>query len=116
MNELREWSGSPDPRDPDNYWIDEATNERVNASTGVRTALTPADLKEIEEQLQRAEATGLARCPDCGMPTIPDHQGLTEDEMRCDQCYRHDEVNERESTVARERRNAPDAGDDKEKT
>ena len=34
----REWSGSPDPRNPDNYWIDDATGERVNAYTGERTA------------------------------------------------------------------------------
>lgn len=32
-----EWSGSPDPEDPDNYWIDDATGERVNAHTGERT-------------------------------------------------------------------------------
>lgn len=32
-----EWSGSPDPDDPDNYWIDDVTGERVNAHTGERT-------------------------------------------------------------------------------
>ena len=26
-----EWSGSPDPADPDNYWIDDETGERVHA-------------------------------------------------------------------------------------
>lgn len=31
------WSGPPDPSDPDNFWIDEGTNERVNAATGERT-------------------------------------------------------------------------------
>lgn len=31
-----EWSGSPCPRDPDNFWIDDATGERVNAATGER--------------------------------------------------------------------------------
>lgn len=38
MDRLREpeWSGSPDPADPDNYWIDDATGERVNAHTGER--------------------------------------------------------------------------------
>lgn len=34
---LGEWSGSPDPSDPANYWIDDATGERVNAATGERT-------------------------------------------------------------------------------
>lgn len=32
-----EWSGSPDPNDPDNYWIDDDTGERVSAKTGERT-------------------------------------------------------------------------------
>jgi len=31
-----EWSGYPDPADPDNYWIDDATGERVSAATGER--------------------------------------------------------------------------------
>jgi hypothetical protein len=33
----KEWSGSPDPSDPDNFWIDDDTGERVNAVTGERT-------------------------------------------------------------------------------
>jgi hypothetical protein len=32
----KEWNGSPDPLDPDNYWIDDETKERVNAHTGER--------------------------------------------------------------------------------
>ncbi len=32
-----EWSGSPDPTDPDNFWIDDDTGERINAHTGERT-------------------------------------------------------------------------------
>ena len=32
-----EWLGSPDPDDPDNFWIDDETGERVNAHTGERT-------------------------------------------------------------------------------
>ncbi len=32
-----EWSGTPDPKDPDNFWIDDETGERVNAKTGERT-------------------------------------------------------------------------------
>jgi hypothetical protein len=35
-----EWSGHPDPSDPDNYWIDDATGERVNALTGERSLPT----------------------------------------------------------------------------
>lgn len=29
-----EWSGSPDPNDPDNFWIDDKSGERVDARTG----------------------------------------------------------------------------------
>jgi hypothetical protein len=36
-----EWSGFPDPTDPDNFWIDDVTGERVNASSGERSS--PAD-------------------------------------------------------------------------
>jgi hypothetical protein len=32
----KEWIGSPDPTDPDNFWIDDETGERVNAHTGER--------------------------------------------------------------------------------
>lgn len=32
-----EWSGSPCPADPDNFWIDDATGERVDARTGKRS-------------------------------------------------------------------------------
>lgn len=38
-----DWSGSPDPADPDNFWIDDATGERVDASTGVRTTIRRAE-------------------------------------------------------------------------
>lgn len=31
------WSGSCDPCDPDNYWIDDDTNERVDCVTNERT-------------------------------------------------------------------------------
>lgn len=37
MSTDKEWSGSPDPDDPDNFWIDDETGERVNAETGERT-------------------------------------------------------------------------------
>lgn len=34
---LPEWSGHPAPDDPDNFWIDDKTGERVNAHTGERS-------------------------------------------------------------------------------
>jgi hypothetical protein len=56
----REWSGSPDPADPDNFWIDDATGERVNAETGERSQveeqpdglveLTSAQAADLREQ------------------------------------------------------------------
>lgn len=38
VNVFENWSGSPDPDDPDNFWIDDITGERVNAHTGERIA------------------------------------------------------------------------------
>lgn len=38
-----DWPASLCPIDPDNYWIDDETGERVNAHTGERT---PAPTKE----------------------------------------------------------------------
>jgi hypothetical protein len=37
LTEDAEWTGSPCPHDPDNFWIDDKTGERVNAHTGERT-------------------------------------------------------------------------------
>lgn len=31
-----QWSGHPDPQDPDNFWIDDVTDERVCAYCGAR--------------------------------------------------------------------------------
>ena len=31
-----EWSGYPDPTDPDNFWIDDKSGERIDARTGER--------------------------------------------------------------------------------
>ena len=36
-HENHEWSGSLDPVEPDLYWVDDDTDERVNAKTGERT-------------------------------------------------------------------------------
>jgi formylmethanofuran dehydrogenase subunit E len=30
---------------------------------------------------------GRARCPLCGIPTVPDREDLTYEEMLCDACY-----------------------------
>lgn len=35
-----EWSGSPCPDDPDNFWIDDETGDRVCAKTGERASPT----------------------------------------------------------------------------
>jgi len=37
MSDKGEWRASPDPKDPDNFWIDDSTGERVCAATGART-------------------------------------------------------------------------------
>jgi hypothetical protein len=42
---VKEWNGSPDPADPDNFWIDDATGERVNATTGER--IKPMNMKYV---------------------------------------------------------------------
>ena len=31
--------------------------------------------------------TELAKCPECGIKTVPDQQELTFEEKLCDQCY-----------------------------
>ena len=43
----QEWEADLCAVDPDNYWIDRATLERVNATTGART---PATLRELGEE------------------------------------------------------------------
>lgn len=37
MSKKKFWSGYPDPDDPDNFWIDDETGERVDAYTGERS-------------------------------------------------------------------------------
>jgi hypothetical protein len=56
-NKRKTWSGSPCPLDPDNYWTDDETGERVNAVTGERRPYTAAEL----EQIKRKEGR-LRRC------------------------------------------------------
>lgn len=43
-----EWSGSPCPLDPDGWWQDDATGERVSAATGERRPYTREELKRLE--------------------------------------------------------------------
>lgn len=45
----RDWSGSPCPLDPDNFWMDDDTGERVDASTGERRPYTEDELRRIAE-------------------------------------------------------------------
>lgn len=51
----KEWSGHPDPRDPDNFWIDDKTGERVNAATGERTETTFAGYHKFRHALTHEE-------------------------------------------------------------
>lgn len=43
------WSGSSDPTDPDNFWIDDETGDRICAKTGERTHSTTT--KQTETSL-----------------------------------------------------------------
>lgn len=43
----KEWSGSPCPLDPDNYWADDETGERVSAVTGERRPYTQQELEKV---------------------------------------------------------------------
>jgi len=36
----------------------------------------------------RGMSSDRARCPECGMPTIPDREDLAYEEMLCERCYR----------------------------
>lgn len=43
-----DWSGSPCPLDPDNWWVDDDTGERVNATTGERRAYTTEERERLD--------------------------------------------------------------------
>ena len=49
----KDWNGSPCPLNPDNYWMDDDTGERVNAWTGERRAYTPAERERIRQLEQQ---------------------------------------------------------------
>ena len=59
-DEQPQWSGAPDPTDPDNFWIDDATGERVNAHTGERTAPPVRICQFCEGEADEGKA-----CPYC---------------------------------------------------
>jgi hypothetical protein len=48
------WSGSPCPLDPDNFWMDDDTGERVDARTGERRPYTEDELRMIAEMAAEA--------------------------------------------------------------
>lgn len=56
MAQLQEWSGHTCPKDPDNYWVDDATGERVNATTNERS--TFADYHRFPEPGDHEHGTG----------------------------------------------------------
>lgn len=37
------------------------------------------------------EQQSRARCPGCGIPTVPDHEDLTREEMLCERCHAAEE-------------------------
>ena len=50
----QEWSGSPCRLDPDNFWVDDETSERVSAATGKRSPYTARQrdlLRELGEDV-----------------------------------------------------------------
>lgn len=54
----QEWSGSPCPVDPDNYWIDDATGERVAAREEESGPCVIWNLEQLD--ISRAQARDLA--------------------------------------------------------
>lgn len=48
-DEQAEWSGSCDPCDPSNYWIDDETGERVSAETGERSEHVCPEMGTLNE-------------------------------------------------------------------
>jgi hypothetical protein len=45
-----EWNGYPAPCDPDNFWLDDESGERVNAATGARTRHQCAEIQTLVEK------------------------------------------------------------------
>lgn len=48
-----EWSGSPSPEAPDDWWVDDGTGEYVNAETGER--FSPKEARNIIATLEGNE-------------------------------------------------------------
>lgn len=88
----QEWSGSCDPCDPANYWIDDVTGERVSAETGERSTHTCptqeqprysdrfVDLTRVNLELFTAQRRSLNQVLDDAAITTPEQsehlQGL----------------------------------------
>ena len=47
---LPEWNGSPCPLDPDSFWVDDETGERVNAETGERYNYTSEQFATLRKR------------------------------------------------------------------
>lgn len=60
--EAEAWSGSPDPADPDNYWIDDKTGERVSAKTGERSRIEA----EAASLMRTGPVLAVLNCLKCG--------------------------------------------------
>lgn len=53
MERMTEWSGSPAEESPDDYWVDDRTQEYVDATTGERMTR--------QEALRRINSTNKGR-------------------------------------------------------
>jgi hypothetical protein len=54
----QDWSGRPDPDNPDEFWIDDATGERVNARTGERRLREAAQVDDFEGECDDMDVKG----------------------------------------------------------
>ena len=59
---------------------------RPAAHSGEHTYESVAEYQAMTTK-RTAPETERARCPSCGIPTIPDHEDLSEQEMTCDTCF-----------------------------
>ena len=77
LSRAKEWSGYPDPRDPDNFWIDDKTGERVNAITGQRTQ-TAASRRYFQSKHQRSPRSNpaLPYRPGCQVRVFSNQHGF----------------------------------------
>ena len=76
QRECGEWSGTPDPSDPDNFWVDDKTEERVNAETGERTT----------EALERMNGTAKTLIAEMEQPSVPNLTEGCQPGCACREC------------------------------